>query len=207
MRRVSLRGGGLAELRITTDASPEAMGGLLTANGRIISAWFSTVEAKQTEELLVEHGSSASQAVLEALAILVALRRWSEKLKGMAVKLVVQSDSIAALALARRLSAKSSSPGLNFIGAELSLCLEELAIEGLSTVHIPGKANVEADFLSRPSTWKDVSMPDSLVGIDIGSELGPGNGFYRLPTPKQAPSLWGVKGEAAGGPSLWDAVI
>ena len=207
MRRISLRRGGLADIRGRTAASPEALGGLLLVNGRIISAYFSTMEKVQTDELLVEFGSSASQAVLEALAILVALRRWSEKLKGMAVTVAVQSDSMAALALARRLSAKSTSPGLNFIGAELSLCLEELAIEELKTIHIPGKANIEADFLSRPSTWKDVSMPDSLVGIDIGSENGPGKAFYRLPSPKQAPSLWGVQGDASGGTALWDSVI
>eukprot|EP00435_Cladocopium_sp_Y103_P065541 s1151_g27.t1 len=207
MRRISLKSGGMAELRITTDASPEALGGILQVNGRIIAAFFSTMEKKQTDELLVEFGSSASQAVLEALAILVAFRRWAEKLKGMPVTAVVQSDSVTALALAHKLSAKGSSPGLNFIGAEVALALEELAIEELKTVHEPGKANVESDFLSRPSTWREKSMPDSLAGIDIGAENGPGSGFYRLPTPAQAPSLWGVKGEAAGGIAMWDAVI
>ena len=68
------------------------------------------------------------------MAILVALRRWAEKLKGMTVAVTVQSDSITALALAQKLSAKSSSPGLNFIGAELSICLEELGVEEVKTI-------------------------------------------------------------------------
>lgn len=123
------------------------------------------------------------------------------------MQLVVQSDSITALALTQKLSAGSASPGLNFLGAELAICLEELAIEEVKSHHVPGKANVEADFLSRPSTWQEVSMPDSLVGVDIQPENGPGEGFYRLPTPLEAPSLWGTRGEAAGGVSVWEAVI
>jgi len=207
MRRISLTTGNLAEIKLVTDASPEALGGLLVINGKIMAAYFSTMEEKQTQELLVEFKSSSSQAVLEALAILVGMRRWSEKLKGMAVQLVVQSDSITALALTQKLSAGSSSPGLNFLGAELAICLEELAIEEVRSHHVPGKANEEADFLSRPSTWQEVSMPDSLIGVDIQAENGPGEHFYRLPTPRAAPSLWGTKGEAAGGVAMWEAVI
>ena len=125
------------------------------------------MEQKQTDALLVEYKSSASQGVLEVLAILVAMRRWSEKIKGMTLQLAVQRDSITALALTQKLSAKSTSPGLNFIGAS---CLEELAVEEVLTLHVPGKANVEADFLSRPSTWGDVSMPEALSGVDIEPE-------------------------------------
>ena len=113
----------------------------------------------------------------------------------------MQSDSITALALTQKLAAKSSSPGLNFLGSELAICLEELAIEELRSVHVPGKATVEADFLSRPSTWETEQM------VDIGLEVGPKDGYYRLPTPKAAPSLWGVQGGAAGVSAVWDAVI
>ena len=67
------------------------------------------------------------------------------------------------------LAAKSSSAGLNFLGAELAICLEELGVEEIRAIHVPGKANVEADFLSRPSTWKTTTMPKALEGVDIGS--------------------------------------
>ena len=206
MRRVALNQATLADIRVTTDASPEALGGHLMVNGRIIAAFYSEVDKKQAEELLLEHLESSSQSALEALAILVALRRWAEKLKGAAVAITVQSDSITALALTQKLAAKSSSPGLNFLGAELAICLEEMGVEEIKPIHIPGKANVEADFLSRPSTWKTATMPSALEGVDIGSELGPGNCFYRLPTPKEAPSLWGAQGTAAGSIAVWDAV-
>ena len=98
-------------MKLITDASPEALGGLLVINDKIMAAFFSTMEEKQTQELLVEFKSSSSQAVLEALAILVALRRWAERLKGLSIQLVVQSDSITALALTQKLSAGSSSGG------------------------------------------------------------------------------------------------
>ena len=75
------------------------------------------------------------------------------------------------------------------MGAELAICLEELGIEEVKSHHVPGKANVEANFLSRPSTWQEVDMPDALAGVDIQSENGPGAHFYRLPTPLAAPSL------------------
>eukprot|EP00435_Cladocopium_sp_Y103_P029770 s454_g7.t1 len=204
MRRIAIVTGDLATINITTDASPEALGGTLAVNGRIVAAFFSTMEKKQTDELLVDFMESSSQSVLETLAILVALRRWQEKLKGMSVTVTIQSDSVTALALAQRLSAKSSSPGLNFLGAELSLCLEELGIEELKTRHIPGKANVAPDFLSRPSSWRSVPLPEQLIGVDICPDNRPmSGGFYRLPTPLAAPTLWGVQGEAAGGVSAF----
>ena len=43
---------------------------------------------------------------------------------------------------------QSSSPGLNFSSAELAICLEELGVEEIKAVHVPGKANIEVDFLS-----------------------------------------------------------
>eukprot|EP00435_Cladocopium_sp_Y103_P074084 s120_g46.t1 len=206
MRRISLKPGGQADVRITTDASPGAVGGMLVVNKRIIAAYFSLIDKEQADELLVEHKASAFQGVLEALAILVALRRWSDKIRGMSLTLTVQSDSVTALALSQKLSAKSSSPGLNFIGSELSLCIEELGVEEIKQLHVPGKANVEADWLSRPDTWESSPMPKALEGIDIQSELGPKRAFYRLPTPKEAPSLWGVKDGAAGQVAVWNAV-
>ena len=77
MRRVALNRNPatLADIRITTDASPEVLGGYLMVNKRIIAPFFSEVDKKQADELLLEHKESSSQSALEALAILVALRR------------------------------------------------------------------------------------------------------------------------------------
>ena len=205
-RRIDLRPKSTVEVRLMTDASPEGLGGVLAINGRIIEVFSCTVTQETTEDLLVEYMSSASQAVLETLAILVALRRWITKFKGYKIEIAVQSDSTAALAVSQKLAGRSNSPGLNFLGAELGLCLEETAMEGMKAIHIPGKANLEPDYLSRPSTWKSTRRPEGLEGLEIKTEPGPVDDFYRLPTPKDAPSLWGVKGSATGGSTLWEAV-
>ena len=204
MRKVLLGRSPVADIRLTTDASPD---GIFSVNGRILGAFFYKLEAVDVEELLVDFGSSSSQAVVEVLAILFGIHHFKEKIRGATVALTVQADSITALAVTQKLGAKSSSPGLNFLGAELALSLESLGVEEIKPLHIPGKANAEADFLSRPSTWDRELMPDSLDGVDIAPMPGPAAAFYRLPTPKAAPSLWGVQSEGAGVVSVWDAVI
>ena len=97
--------------------------------------------------------------------MLVAVRHWKARLQSYRVKLVIQSDSLVALALTQRMA--SSTPTLNYLGAELSLAIEEAGIERLEPVHIPGSANVAPDFLSRPSKWATVSMPTELHGVNI----------------------------------------
>lgn len=88
-------------------------------------AWLGGVLPRSKCTTRVFYTVLSSQAALKALAILVALRRGVEQLKGMSVVVTVQSDSITALALVQKLAAKSSSPGLNFLGAELGICLED----------------------------------------------------------------------------------
>ena len=66
MRRVALNSSGYADVRITTDASPEGLGGLLVVNKRIVATFFSVVEQSQTDELLLDFKESSSQSALEA---------------------------------------------------------------------------------------------------------------------------------------------
>ena len=113
---------------ITTDASPEALrGGLGGAGDPDRSFVLPWVTLRDARELKFAKGQSSSQGVVEALAIYVALRVWKEKLKGQRLNLTVQSDSVTALALIQRLS--NANPGLNFLGAELGILLEELEVE------------------------------------------------------------------------------
>ena len=68
-----------------------------------------------------------------------------------------------------------------------------LGVERLHAKHVRGEANVEGS-----------KFP---ISADISLDHGPTAQFYRLLTPLRAPGLWGVKGEAAGGTSMSDAVI
>lgn len=205
-RRINLARRKEVDIRLITDASPTALGGILIVNNKLLGAFSCNIEEHMAKDLETEYGSSSSQSVMEALAILVGLKRWKAKLQGYHVKVTVQGDSITALALTQKLAGRSSSPGLNFLGSEMGICLEQLNIEELVPVHVPGKANCEADYLSRPNTWSFSKVPAGLAGVEIASEPGPTAGFYTLPTPREAPSLWGVKGGECAGTAVWEAV-
>ncbi len=102
-------------------------GALLAPNGVVLEYFANVIQPHDTDLLGVVIGSCRSQAVLEALAVLVALRIWRDKLSGTNICITLRADNMAALALARKLS--SSTPVLNFIGAELSLTLESMEVE------------------------------------------------------------------------------
>ena len=144
-RRIDLRPKSAVEVRLMTDASPEGLGGVLAINGRII----------ESTCLLLRKQS---------------WRRWINKFKGYKIEIAVRSDSTAALAVSHKQAGRSNSPGLNILGAELGLCLEEAAIEGLRAIHIPGQANLEPDYLSRPSSWKSNKLPTGLEGLERKTE-------------------------------------
>ena len=129
MRKVYLGPKLPAEIVLTTDASPEALGAMLVLNGRPVAAVFSLVEEEDADQLLFDKGQSSSQAVLEILAVLMALKHWANKFFSARMQLQLQSDSTAALAWSQKLS--GSSPGINFLGSELGLVLEEIGVEEL----------------------------------------------------------------------------
>ena len=108
-----------------------------------------------------------------------------------------------ALAMADKLSA--SSRGLNFLRACLAIQLEVLHVERLKTTHVPGPANDIADFLSRPSKWREVSKPAALLDCPISYPEGKDEDFYELPSPRSQPGRWG-KSEALPLRNAWVAL-
>ena len=201
MRSFHLRTTTKPAVSITTDASPEALGGYLVVNDKLLAAFSSKVTQEDAEILGFEKGTSASQGIVESLALLVALRSWKGKFPQGVLELRFNADSTTALALARRLAA--ATPGLNFLGAELGIVLEELQVEKLRGVHIPGAANDMADWLSRPEKWTS-PRPPALRDLKIATTERRSEDFYVLPSPRSAPSLWG-QSEESPVHNAWDS--
>ena len=183
---------------ITTDACPLGIGGVLAAvnvaeNTLIpVAAFRAKITPEVAKDLGIEYGLAAGQGALEAFAVLVAIRHWASKLAG--ERLMLQSDSTVALALARKLS--SSSPTLNWVGAEMALQAELLSLQEFVLHHIPGKLNVAADWLSRPSMTSDLPAELKDVNIKILAEktlLQPS-----IAPPGLQPKLWGKLPKLSG---------
>eukprot|EP00913_Durusdinium_trenchii_P011074 g10396.t1 len=134
----------LPDYAIVTDASPQGIGALLATVDNNMGPTFTIIEGLeiQLEEadakwLGVPWNESASQGPLEAWAIKLAVRRWATRLENKSI--VIRSDSVVALAMARKLS--SPSPVVNWVGAELAIRFDKHGIKRVITQHIPGNWN------------------------------------------------------------------
>ena len=183
---------------ITTDASPEGLGGLLFINNKLIAIFSTKVTKEDCEKLDIPFGESASQGPLEAYALLQAIALWKHRLFNTSVCLTLESDSTVALAMAEKVSGKS--PALNYIGAELGILLEEAGIEEVKCRHIPGTANEYADYLSRPSKWLKYPKPKELAEMTLQKIE---RRYQRLPAPCDEPELWG---SSAAATEAWTSI-
>eukprot|EP00971_Amphidinium_carterae_P183599 3644344-Amphidinium_carterae.1 len=147
---------------IVCDASPWGLGAVLTHwRGQPLEYFASRVTEDDARLLAIDLGSSASQAVLEALCILVALRRWGKHLKHQHAGLQVRTDNLASVFTLQRLA--SASPRMNFIAAETAIYLEASQIVSYEMKHIAGSFNVTADALSRRFAPTPVPQPDLMA--------------------------------------------
>ena len=135
-------------VRITTDASPWGLGGVLEEDEVIVS-WFSSGVSKTDRSImrLGETPSSKDQQMLEALSVLVALREWAPRWASGRVVLSVQSDNIAALTMLCKMQPHSEDLGL--IARELAHDIGLANYTPDVASHVAGVANVAADKLSR----------------------------------------------------------
>ena len=189
------------EWTIVVDASPWGLGAFLAHArlGRVLAYVSSPLDSLDCASLGLTIGECTAQGIAETLAVLVAVRTWGAVFAGRPVRLGLRSDSTTALATARRLA--SSSPALNFLGAELALDLECLGAADLVGTHLPGAWNDAADWLSRRAQPGVAAspLPAELSGA---KELAPKRraaSWYRLPTFGADPQLWGSATAAAAG--------
>ena len=117
----------LPKYAITTDASPFGVAAILSVvdkeqdNLTPTVALAGQITKNIATALGIEFRQASGQAVLEAFAVLLAVRYWKATFRG--AKLLLKADSMVALALSKKLS--SSTATLNFIGAELSMSWKE----------------------------------------------------------------------------------
>ena len=151
---------------LVTDASPLGLGAtLIRINDAgycmIAEAYEARVSKEEARLLKQDYGEASSQAVMETYAVLRGLYKWQQKLVGETI--VLKSDSTVALAIAGKLS--SPTPVLNYLAGEIAYAMEEFDIPAFQRQFLPGKLNVEADWLSRAHSRP--AMPRALVDIKI----------------------------------------
>ena len=132
---------------ITVDASPWGLGGFCEYKGRPIGWFADQIHACDIEKFGIEVGSHLFQTLLEALAVLVAVRCWAQVWKGSRSTLRVRSDSLSTLGAVNKL--RSKRPGLATVMRELALDCSEGTYTLQILEHLPGTMNVWADALSR----------------------------------------------------------
>ena len=116
-------------------------------NRRIVS-WFACGIGEEEQQILeIRTAESAAQQVVEALAVLVALRLWKDRWLHTRVTLKVKSDSISALVLC--LDFKTRGKGTCILAREVALDVACNEYSPNIVQHIPGIDNIIADPLSR----------------------------------------------------------
>ena len=135
------------QVEIVVDASPTDLGGVLVEAGAITEYFDDLITEDDQQRLRATAGDSTGQQVWEALAVLCALRLWSDRWREKRVQLRVTGDSVSALILVVKMKARGE--GTSLIARELALDVAESLYEPSVCTHIPGIANVLADFLSQ----------------------------------------------------------
>jgi hypothetical protein len=136
-------------VRFTCDASPWGLGAVLEISGRI-TAWlsdeFCSLDRARVDIVV---GSCRSQAVVEALAGLVALRAWLPTWGQHRTASSVRPDSQAALGALGKLS--SPARAINAVAREVAIDGAACRYGGDVWTHIAGVDNFLADALPRLS--------------------------------------------------------
>ena len=132
---------------ITTDASPWGYGGFISLQG-VVFGWFSEpISAEDIARFDIVIGEAKFQALLENLALLIAVRLWQHVWATERLAVCLRSDSTATLgAWAKE---RSTNANINAVVREMSLDLAEGKYTVDRLEHLPGKLNEAADVMSR----------------------------------------------------------
>ena len=175
------------QIVIDVDASPWGFGGVLYARGEPLFYFGEAVSEHDVNAFNITIGDAKDQALLEFLALLIAVRLWKDFLCRQRWTVTVRTHSTAALGAACKL--RSPEPRMNRIARELALDLAEAKYELDFLVHIPGLDNDIADALSR------------LFQPEGGGAVPTAFGRARCMHPAVRSNAWW---ETAGGPAEGD---
>ena len=167
-------------LVITCDASPWGLGAVLSTPEGFPLAWLaSDVTQDDADRLGLKWGESSGQAVLEALAVLVAVRTWASHWTGAKARVHVRSDSQSALGALGKLS--SPVPAMNAIAREVAVdvATSDYGLEPVSWGHVAGVLNDWADALSRLHAPEPKTVPAVLAAFDMEKVPPRGAAWWR----------------------------
>ena len=143
-------------------------------------AWLaSAVTAEDAARLEIKAGDCSAQAVLEALAVLVAIRVWAPVWCGAKARVHVRSDSQAALGA----MSKVASPvvAMNRVVREMSLdvAASNYDLEVMTWGHVAGSLNEWADALSRLEAPEPKEVPLQLAAFEATEVPQRGDAWWR----------------------------
>ena len=148
-----------------------------------IVAWIASPLTQSDEEIFGHPiGAAEGQQVWEALVFLVAARAWSSTVFRDAVW-EIMSDSVSALTMVPQVKARGASA---IVARESALILANQTIWPRFIDHLPGKANIIPDLLSRKfQPGEDFRLPTVLQAIPETVVEARGRAYYRtLSQPK-----------------------
>ena len=137
------------KLVIDVDASPWGYGGVLYVNGVAQKFFCDSISEADRLRFGIQIGDPKDQALLETIAVLIAVRLWLGAVRAHLWTVVVRTDSTAALGAAARL--RSPDPRMNAVIRELALDLAEGRYPLDVVDHVAGVDNDVADWCSRTS--------------------------------------------------------
>ena len=142
------------------------LGAVLYLEDKPVRYFASKVDDADARILSFEQGTAASQQILEALALLQALRTWRSWWMQNVVSFAIVSDSTSTLSLVNKLHTSSPGKGMHLLARELSLLFGNCSRKPRLLEHIPCVANVLADALSRRyQPGKAYSLPSALKEV------------------------------------------